>query len=136
MTGGSGCTAGFDRSAGSRGLDRCQHVPDQGSDRGDAASGRGACFGFHASHVVPAADRNGRPGMRVGMERAVAGVRASGTPFVSFFTPTEMLALARDAGFREVRHVSAASLAERYFAGRTDGLRPPNNAEELLVATT
>ena len=28
------------------------------------------------------------------------------------------------------------ALAERYFAGRTDGLRPPNNAEELLVATT
>jgi O-methyltransferase involved in polyketide biosynthesis len=26
--------------------------------------------------------------------------------------------------------------AERYFAGRTDGLRPPNNSEELLVATT
>jgi hypothetical protein len=25
---------------------------------------------------------------------------------------------------------------ERYFAGRTDGLRPPNNAEELLVAAT
>lgn len=23
-----------------------------------------------------------------------------------------------------------------YFAGRTDGLRPPNNSEELLVATT
>jgi len=43
---------------------------------------------------------------------------------------------AREAGFREVEHVSAAALAERYFAGRTDGLRPPNNSEELLVATT
>ena len=62
--------------------------------------------------------------------------RASGTPFISFFTPAEMLALARDAGFREVQHVSAATLAERYFAGRTDGLRPPSNSEELLVATT
>jgi hypothetical protein len=47
-----------------------------------------------------------------------------------------MLALAREAGFREVQHVSAAALAQRYFAGRTDGLRPPNNSEELLVATT
>ncbi|MGH8325807.1 MAG: SAM-dependent methyltransferase, partial [Steroidobacteraceae bacterium] len=27
-------------------------------------------------------------------------------------------------------------LAERYFAGRTDGLRPPGNSEELLVAST
>ncbi len=42
----------------------------------------------------------------------------------------------REAGFRDVQHVSAAALAERYFAGRTDGLRPPNNSEELLVATT
>jgi hypothetical protein len=34
------------------------------------------------------------------------------------------------------RHVSAADLTQRYFTGRTDDLRPPNNAEELLVATT
>lgn len=61
--------------------------------------------------------------------------RAGGTPWLSFFTPPEMLALAREAGFREVRHVSAASLTERYFAGRTDGLRP-SSSEELLVATT
>jgi hypothetical protein len=32
--------------------------------------------------------------------------------------------------------VSAAILTQRYFAGRTDGFRPPNNAEELLVART
>jgi hypothetical protein len=44
--------------------------------------------------------------------------------------------MAREAGFRDARHVSGAMLAERYFAGRTDGLRPPNNGEELLVATT
>ncbi len=76
------------------------------------------------------------PEVRSGMERAAAGARASGTPFLSFSTPAEMLALARDAGFREVQHVSAAMLAERYFAGRADGLRPPNNSEEMLVAIT
>jgi methyltransferase (TIGR00027 family) len=76
------------------------------------------------------------PEVRPGIERAAAGARANGTPFISFFTPPEMLSLARSAGFREVRHVSAATLAERYFAGRTDGLRPPRNSEELLVATT
>jgi methyltransferase (TIGR00027 family) len=76
------------------------------------------------------------PEMRPGLERAVEGAKASGTPFLSFFTPPEILALAREAGFREARHVSAADLALRYFAGRTDGLRPPNNAEELLVAAT
>jgi methyltransferase (TIGR00027 family) len=68
-------------------------------------------------------------------EWAERGARASGTPFVSSFAPAEMLALARDAGFRDVRHVSPADLTERYFAARTDGLRPPS-AEQLLVATT
>ncbi|HLG87796.1 MAG TPA: class I SAM-dependent methyltransferase [Alphaproteobacteria bacterium] len=75
------------------------------------------------------------PEARPGLELAAKGARASGTPFISFFTPSEMLALARACGFIEARHVSAAALAERYFAGRTDGLRPPNNAEEILVAT-
>ncbi len=76
------------------------------------------------------------PEVRPGMELAEKGARASGTPFISFFTPNEMLALAGEAGFVGARHVSAAALAEQYFAGRTDGLRPRNNAEELLVATT
>lgn len=76
------------------------------------------------------------PELRPGIERAAAGARANGTPFISFFKPEEMLALGRQAGFKVVEHVSAATLAERYFAGRNDGLRPPNNAEELLVATT
>jgi len=76
------------------------------------------------------------PEVRPGIERAAAGAKASGTPFISFFTPREMLALARDAGFKEVRHVSASTLAQRYFSERTDGLRPPNNSEELLVAST
>lgn len=76
------------------------------------------------------------PEVRPGLQLAEKGARASGTPFISFFTPTEMLTLAREAGFGEVRHVSAADLAERYFSGRADGLRPPNNSEEMLVATT
>ncbi|HEV7526876.1 MAG TPA: class I SAM-dependent methyltransferase [Acidimicrobiia bacterium] len=72
---------------------------------------------------------------RVGLEAAERGARASGTPFISLFAPEEMQALARDAGFREARHVSAADLNQRYFAGRTDGLRT-SRGEELLVATT
>ncbi|SEQ66123.1 methyltransferase, TIGR00027 family [Solimonas aquatica] len=75
------------------------------------------------------------PEVRPGIERAAAGARANGTPFISFFRPEEMLALAREAGFREVAHVSAAQLAQRYFAARNDGLRPPDNSEELLVAS-
>jgi len=76
------------------------------------------------------------PAVRPGLEAAARGAQASGTPFISFFTPAEMLALAHDCGFRDARHVSAAALGDRYFAGRTDGLRPAHNTEELLVATT
>ncbi len=76
------------------------------------------------------------PEVRPGLEMAEKGARASGTPFLSFFRPAELVALAHEAGFREARHVSAADLTRRYFAGREDGLRPPNNAEELLVAKT
>jgi methyltransferase (TIGR00027 family) len=68
-------------------------------------------------------------------ERAMKGAAASGTPFISFFAPPEIVAMAREAGFREARHISAADVTARYFAGRSDGLRP-SNGEELLVATT
>jgi O-methyltransferase involved in polyketide biosynthesis len=74
------------------------------------------------------------PELRPGIEAAERGARASGTPWLSFFTPDEILRLARDAGFTRVEHVSADALSERYFAGRTDGLRLPSNSEELLVA--
>jgi len=73
---------------------------------------------------------------RPAMERAARGARANGTPFVSFFEPADVLQMARDAGFREVEHVSADAIAERYFVGRNDGLRPPSNGEEFLIART
>jgi methyltransferase (TIGR00027 family) len=75
------------------------------------------------------------PEERPWRELAEKGARAIGTPFISFFTPAEMLTLAREAGFKEVRHVSAANLTQQYFAGRTDGLRP-SSSEALLVAKT
>jgi len=75
------------------------------------------------------------PEERPGFLAAERGARASGTPFLSFFKPPQILALAREAGFREVRHVSAADLDRRYFADRADGVRP-SKGEELLVATT
>jgi methyltransferase (TIGR00027 family) len=74
------------------------------------------------------------PEVRPALEMAQKGARASGTPFISFFTPAEALALAHHSGFRAAQHVTADTLTRRYFARRTDGLRPPSNAEELLVA--
>ncbi|WP_027927904.1 class I SAM-dependent methyltransferase [Amycolatopsis benzoatilytica] len=70
---------------------------------------------------------------RAAREAAMRGAEAAGTPFVSFFAPDEMLAFARECGFRDVRHVSADDLIGRYLAGRADGLR--TSGEEFLVAT-
>ena len=64
-----------------------------------------------------------------------AAARAAGTPFISYYAPDEILAMAREAGFVTARHVTAADYTQRYFADRTDGLRP-FTTEELLVATT
>ncbi len=75
------------------------------------------------------------PQDRQGLVLSQRGAAAAGTPFVSFFAPGEMLRLAREAGFRDVRHVSSADHNARYFTGRTDGLRV-STGEDLLIAAT
>jgi methyltransferase (TIGR00027 family) len=89
---------------------------------------------FVMSFLLPI--RLADPDMQPWLQRAVDGAKASHTPFISFFPPGDMLALARAAGFKNVAHISAADLGRRYFANRSDGLRPPNNSEELLIART
>nr|WP_312622627.1 hypothetical protein [Pseudofrankia sp. BMG5.37] len=54
---------------------------------------------------------------------------------MSFYAPDGMLALAREAGFKKAQHVAGSMLAERYFADRSDGLRP-SSGEDILVAAT
>jgi methyltransferase (TIGR00027 family) len=73
------------------------------------------------------------PEERVVYEMAMCGAKAGGTPFLSMFTPDQMLALARDAGLKNARVVGGDDLAARYFAGRSDGLRP--GSESLLIVT-
>ena len=63
------------------------------------------------------------------------GARASGTPFISFFSPEEMLKLARETGFKKVANISRNDLIKSYFVGRTDNLSPASG-EEFLIATT
>lgn len=69
------------------------------------------------------------------LEMAMKGAAAAGTPFMSFFTPEQMLELSAKAGFRDAEIVSGSDLSGRYFAGREDGLTL-SNAEPILVATT
>jgi methyltransferase (TIGR00027 family) len=75
------------------------------------------------------------PEERPGREIAEKGARAAGTPFISFFAPPEIVALARACGFKDARVVLRDEVVQRYFAGRADGLRP-GSSEQMLIATT
>jgi methyltransferase (TIGR00027 family) len=66
---------------------------------------------------------------------AARGARAEGTPWMSFFTPEQMLDMADSAGLIDVRHVPGSALAERYFSDRTDDLRPARGEDFLLAST-
>lgn len=72
-----------------------------------------------------------RPQHEMVYERA----KAAGTPIISFFRPEEIVSLAREAGFREAKHISREDLIKSYFAGRSDDLVPASG-EEILVAST
>ena len=67
-------------------------------------------------------------------ESVEAAAAESGTPFISHYAPGEMVEMCLSAGFSTTQHVGPDVLTARYFAGRTDGLRPPS-AEQLIVAT-
>ena len=68
-------------------------------------------------------------------EIAEKGARAAGTPFISFFTPDEIMDLACEAGLKEAKTISTKDMVQRYFANRTDDLLPASG-EVFLLATT
>jgi methyltransferase (TIGR00027 family) len=76
-----------------------------------------------------------RPQDKFGYERSLKGAQASGTPFISFFTPEEMTNLAYECGFKKIECTSTLKLAPRYFSNRSDGLEP-SSGEEILIAQT
>lgn len=69
------------------------------------------------------------------MEFVMKKAAESGTPFLSLFSPPDILTLATDAGFAKSEYVSAYELFQRYFAARNDGLNA-GNAEAFLLART
>lgn len=75
------------------------------------------------------------PEERSSMEFVMKKAREAGTPFLSLFSPPQILAMAKEAGFKKSQYVSGNDLYQRYFAHRSDGLRA-GSAEGFLVATT
>ena len=54
----------------------------------------------------------------------MADAAARGEPLQSFFQPAELVEEMRKLAFAEVSDFGPDEAAARYFAGRTDGLRP------------
>lgn len=62
-------------------------------------------------------------------------VAASGEPYATRMSPAQAEALIEGAGLQVAEHLTPRALYERYFAGRSDGLRP-SAAERLIAART
>jgi len=69
------------------------------------------------------------------IEMSIKGANASGTPMISFFSPNEILALAREAGFKAAKTISTKDMEQFYFKNRADQLIPASG-EFFLLATT
>ena len=63
-----------------------------------------------------------------------ARVAAAGEPFQLYFRAEQMESELRSAGIGRMEHLSPLELNERYFHGRTDGLRLPDEGLGKLVA--
>ena len=62
-------------------------------------------------------------------------VAATGEPYTTRMSPAQAEALVEGAGMDIVEHLTPQALYDRYFAGRSDGLRP-SAAERLIAART
>lgn len=67
------------------------------------------------------------------IEMSIKGAAASGTPFVSFFPVEEIVKLAEEIGFKEIKTISTKDMTEKYFKDRADQLVPASG-EFFLVA--
>jgi methyltransferase (TIGR00027 family) len=61
-------------------------------------------------------------------------VAAAGEPFRLFFTPQQMEAELRQAGFHRMEQVDKDELNERYFKGRADGLKLSPSGLGIIAA--
>ncbi len=84
-----------------------------------------------ASFVLPDAELAGDD-LAIARRGVCIGV-ATGEPWLSRHNPGELTFRLSELGFSTIEHVTPASAQERYFAGRTDGLRAPV-WEQLITA--
>jgi methyltransferase (TIGR00027 family) len=67
-------------------------------------------------------------------ESLKAAMAATGVDVLSHFTPDEMSAMLREAGFTRIEHLPPTAANARYFRDRADGLKAPE-IQRLVSAT-
>ncbi|MCL1678661.1 class I SAM-dependent methyltransferase [Elizabethkingia miricola] len=66
-------------------------------------------------------------------EMANKGAQQAGTPFISFFSPEEVITIAKESGLNNTYLVSTEDIKDLYFNNRTDGLSPASGEVFLLA---
>ncbi|MCP1250972.1 class I SAM-dependent methyltransferase [Elizabethkingia sp. S0634] len=66
-------------------------------------------------------------------EMANKGAQQAGTPFISFFSPEEVITIAKESGLNNTYLVSTEDIKDLYFKNRTDGLSPASGEVFLLA---
>ena len=89
--------------------------------------GSGVCFDYAL------APETLKPERRRVFEALAARVAAAGEPFRLFFTPEELADQLREAGFARVENADSRQLNARYFDGRADGLRLPEDGLGMIA---
>lgn len=73
------------------------------------------------------------PQRRAVFDALAARVAAAGEPFQLFFTPENLEAELRSAGFKRIEQTDSAELNERYFRDRADGLKLPSEGLGMMA---
>jgi len=74
------------------------------------------------------------PVEQMAMDALASRVARAGEPFRLFLDPRALNRMLKNAGFHEVEDLGPADIDERYFAGRTDGLRVSVGLAHLVNA--
>jgi len=68
------------------------------------------------------------------IEMSIKGAREAGTPMISFFSPKEILDMAKKVGFKEPRTISTKDMQQLYFENRIDDFLPASGEVFLLAS--
>ncbi|MCL1670646.1 class I SAM-dependent methyltransferase [Elizabethkingia ursingii] len=66
-------------------------------------------------------------------EMANKGAQQAGTPFISFFSPEEIITIAKESGLNDTKLIYTQDMRDLYFKNRTDGLSPASGEVFLLA---